>query len=198
MTGHSTVQESSGVRARTVPAPRWTTRDILFAATIGVVFGVVFQVANLSWDALKFLGPAVNIVYAIWLLPAVLAALLLRKPGAAVFTTLVAAGVSLLLGSPYGVDALLSGLVEGSAAELVFALTRYRSYAFPVLALAAAASAVAIWLHDWILYYQATGPDFVLAVGFFTVLSALLFVPAGAVLLARSLQRAGLLSSNAS
>ena len=56
-------------------------------------------------------------------MPAVLAPLIIRKPGAALFAEMVAAGVSALLGSLWGVDTLLSGFVQGAAAELVFAFT---------------------------------------------------------------------------
>ena len=59
-----------------------------------------------------------------WLVPAVLAPLIIRKPGAALFAEMVAAGVSALLGSQWGPDTLLSGFVQGAAAELVFALDR--------------------------------------------------------------------------
>ena len=64
-------------------------------------------------------------------MPAVLAPLVIRKPGAALFAEMVAAGVSALLGSQWGVDTLLSGFVQGAAAELVFAFTLYRRLVVP-------------------------------------------------------------------
>ena len=87
----------------------------------------------------------------VWLVPAVLAPLIIRKPGAAVFAEMVAAGVSALIGSQWGVDALLSGFLQGAAAELVFAFTLYRIWSFPVLVAGGVASALAAWLHDWVL-----------------------------------------------
>ena len=84
-------------------------------------------------------------------MPAVLAPLIVRKPGAAVFAEMVAAGVSALMGSPWGPDVLLSGFVQGAAAELVFAMTLYRRWSLPVLTVAAIASAAAAWIHDWVL-----------------------------------------------
>ena len=62
-------------------------------------------------------------------------------------------------GSQWGVDTLLSGFVQGAAAELVFAFTLYRVWTFPVLAIAAVASAAAAWVHDWVLYYADARPD---------------------------------------
>ncbi len=130
------------------PDTRWRTRDIVVAAVIGVAFGVVFWVWGIVWEgpfaALNAVAPPLrDLLYAVWLIPAVLAPLIIRKPGAAFFAEMVAAGVSALLGSLWGVDTLLSGFVQGAAAELVFAFTLYRIWTFPVLAVAAVASALA-------------------------------------------------------
>ena len=57
--------------------------------------------------------------YGIWLLAGPLAALIVRKPGAALFAELVAASVSALLGAQWGLLTIESGLVQGLAAELV-------------------------------------------------------------------------------
>ena len=180
------------------PAPdtHWRTRDIVIAAIIGVAFGVVFWAWSLVWyGPLAFLGtfalPLQDLGYAVWLVPAVFAPLVIRKPGAAVFAEIVAAGVSVLLGSPWGPDVLLSAFVQGAAAELVFAFTLYRVWSFPVLAIAAVASAAAAWLHDWVLYYAEVDP-LVQAVRFvFMAISAVVIVAGGSVALHRSLKRAG-------
>ena len=84
-----------------------------------------------------FAPPLKDLAYAVWLVPAVLAPLIIRKPGAALFAEMVAAGVSAILGSQWGVDTLLSGFVQGAAAELIFAFTLYQSWSYLVLALAA-------------------------------------------------------------
>ena len=146
------------------PDTRWRTRDIVVAAVIGVAFGVVFWVWGIVWEGpfavLNALAPPLrDLLYAVWLIPAVLAPLIIRKPGAALFAEMVAAGVSALLGSLWGVDTLLSGFVQGAAAELVFAFTLYRIWTFPVLAVAAVASALAAWVHDWVVYYAGVRPD---------------------------------------
>ena len=90
-------------------------------------------------------------------------------------------------------DTLLSGFVQGAAAELVFAFTLYRIWTFPVLAIAAVASAAAAWIHDWVLYYAEVDPV-VQAVRFvFMAISAVVIVAGGSVVLHRSLKRAGVL-----
>jgi hypothetical protein len=103
----------------------WRTRDIVVTAIIGVTFGVGFWAWNLAGEGFTpvfaFAPPAKDLLYAVWLIPAVLAPLIVRKPGAALFAEMVAAGVSTLIGSQWGPDTLLSGFVQGAAAELVFA-----------------------------------------------------------------------------
>lgn len=180
------------------PDTRWRTRDIVIAAVIGVAFGVVFWAWGVIWSgpldvALAFAPPLKDLGYAVWLIPAVLAPLIIRKPGAALFAEMVAAGVSAFLGSVWGVDTLLSGFVQGAAAELIFAFTLYRLWGFPVLAVAAVASAAAAWIHDWALYYADTDIVVQLVRGLAMAISAVVLVAGGSVALHRSLKRAGVL-----
>jgi energy-coupling factor transport system substrate-specific component len=106
---------------------------------------------------------------------------------------MVAAGVSALIGSQWGVDTLLSGFVQGAAAELIFAFTLYRSWAFPVLAIAAIASAAAAWIHDWVIYFKEVSLEIQIARGIVMAISAVVIVAVGSLLLERSLRRAGVL-----
>ena len=106
---------------------------------------------------------------------------MIRKPGAALFAEMVAAGVSALLGSPWGADTLLSGFVQGAAAELVFAFTLYRVWSFPVLGVAAVASAAAAWIHDWALYYPDGRSAVQIVRGVAMAVSAIVFVARGSV-----------------
>ncbi len=175
----------------------WRTRDIVVTAIIGVAFGVVFWVWGLLWSGFDpifaFWPPAKDLLYAVWLVPAVLAPAIVRKPGAALFAEMVAAGVSTFLGSQWGPDALLSGFVQGAAAELVFAFTLYRSWSFPVLAVAAVASAAGAWIHDWALYYADVSLELQLIRGVMMAISAVVIVAGGSTLLIRALRQAGVL-----
>ncbi|HYH92440.1 MAG TPA: ECF transporter S component [Candidatus Saccharimonadales bacterium] len=186
--------------AATAPLPdtHWRTRDIVVAAIIGVAFGVVFWAWGLVWygplaPLSTLVLPIRDLGYAVWLIPAVLAPLVIRKPGAALFAEMVAAGVSALLGSLWGADTLLSGFVQGAAAELVFAFTLYRIWTFPILAAAAVASAAAAWIHDWAFYYADTDPVIQIVRGIFMAISAVILVAGGSVALHRALKRAGVL-----
>ena len=95
--------------------------------------------------------------------------------------------------APGASDTLLSGFVQGAAAELVFAFTLYRLWAFPVVAVAAVASAAAAWIHDWVLYYPEIAVDLQVARGIAMAISAVVIVAAGSIALVRSLRRAGVL-----
>lgn len=177
----------------------WRTVDIVVAAAIGVAFGVVFWAWNLVWAALTpaFLAfpPSQYALYGIWLLPGVLGGLVIRRPGAAFFTEIVAASASALIGSQWGLDTVVSGALQGGAAELVFALGRYRAWGPVSALLAGAAAGVAAWLHDMPLYYAELALSDQLVFLPFMVASAALVAGFGAWLLWRSLVAAGALSA---
>lgn len=180
-------------------ARSWRTVDIVVAAAIGVAFGIVFWAWNLLWaaaaPAFAAVPPAQNLLYGVWLVPAVLGALIVRKPGAALFTEVVAASVSALIGSQWGVDAIVSGVLQGGAAEVVFLATGYRHWTLGVAIVAAIAAALGAWVHDMPLYYAALPLVDQLVIGVFMALSAVIIAGVGAWLLLRSLTAAGALSA---
>jgi energy-coupling factor transport system permease protein len=177
---------------------RWRTVDIVVAAAIAVAFGVVFWAWNAVWEATKPLfltiTPAQYIISGVWLIPAVLGGLIIRKPGAAFFTELVAASVSAILGSVWGLDTLLSGAIQGAAAEIVFGATLYSNWSIIVAVAAAAAAAAGEWLHDIPVYYPSLETGQQLAIGVFMVLSAVIIAGVGSWLLMRSLVQTGVLA----
>jgi energy-coupling factor transport system substrate-specific component len=177
----------------TAPDTRWRTRDIVVAAVIGVAFGVFFVLAGGVWKALEALGPLQNLAYGIWLLPAIVAPLIVRKPGAALFAEMVAAGLSAILGSAWGADTLLSGFVQGAAAELVFAFTLYRSWTLPVLGIAGLASAAAAFIHDVVLWYPGYATDVLVVIAIAMAVSGGLLLPFVAVALVKALRSTGVL-----
>ena len=175
----------------------WRVVDIVVAAVIAAAFGIVF----LAWNALyaatvpifAFLPAAQAIMYGIWLLPGVLVGLIVRRPGAAVFGGLVSAAVSVLLGSPYGIDALISGAIQGAGAELGFALGLYRRWTLPFAVVAGALAGLFATAHDIPVYYPATSVDFWLVYGATSVVSGALVAGVGAWLLLRALVATGTL-----
>jgi len=177
---------------------RWRTVDIVVAAALAVAFGVVFWAWNGLWEATKpafvAFAPAQYIISGVWLIPAVLGGLVIRKPGAALFTELVAATVSAILGSVWGLDTLLSGAIQGAAAEFVFGATLYNRWSISVAVAAAAAAAVGEWLHDIPVYYATIDFGQQLVIGIFMVVSAIVIAGIGSWLLMRSLVQTGVLA----
>ena len=177
----------------------WRTVDIVVAAAIAVAFGVVFWAWNLVWaatgPAFAFLPVAQYLIYGVWLIPAVLGALVVRKPGAALFTELVAASVSALLGSQWGIDTLVSGAIQGGAAEIVFAAFRYRSWTMAAAVLAALATAVGAWIHDMPLYFPELGIAGWIPFLVFMLVSAAVVAGIGSWYLTRALADAGVLAA---
>jgi energy-coupling factor transport system substrate-specific component len=174
----------------------WRVVDIVVTSVLGVAFGVVFWQWGLVWLPL-FVGavnPLAYLVSGVWLAPAVLAALVIQKPGAALFAEALAATVSALLGSAWGLDTVASGIMQGAGAELVFALTFYRSFGLLAALLAGAGAAVGEWLHDVTIYYPQTALELQLAYGAFMLVSGVLIAGLGSWLLARAMVRSGVLA----
>jgi energy-coupling factor transport system permease protein len=176
----------------------WRTVDIVVTAAIAVAFGVVYWAWGVLFTgttaAFAFLPPAQYILSGVWLVAGVLAGLIVRKPGAALFAEIVAASVSILLGSPWSLDVALSGLYQGAGAELAFALFRYRRWDVVAAASAALLSGVGEWLHDMPLYYAATPFPEQLLIGVFMLVSAVLIAGFGTWWLFRALVQTGVLA----
>jgi energy-coupling factor transport system substrate-specific component len=138
---------------------RWRVVDIVVAAVLGVAIGLVFwgwNTIGYAWfGAADALTPGLGgIAVGIWLLGGVVGGLVIRKPGAALVVELVAAIVSMLIGNVWGISTVLSGLVQGLGAEIIFALFLYRRFGIVVAALAGMGAAAAAWVFE--LFYGSS------------------------------------------
>ena len=135
-----------------------------------------------------------------WLFPAVLGALVIRKPGAALFCELVAAVVSAFLGSQFGLTVLASGLIQGLGAELVFALFLYRRWDLVTALLAGAGAGLFGGINDAFIFNWF--PEYTLAMKLVyvagTTLSGVVIAGLLSWLATRALARTGALSALAS
>jgi energy-coupling factor transport system substrate-specific component len=182
---------------------RWRTVDIVVAAVLGVAFGVVFWAWNLVFgvlaEPLNFFPPLSAILNGVYLMPGVVAGLVVRKPGAAVFASTLAAAVSILLGSPYGLIIVWYGLVQGLGGELGFLLTRYRSFGWATAVLAGITAGLSTSVLDNTLYYSSLSFwGYQVPYTAFTVLSSVLLAGIVGLLLVRALARTGALNAFAS
>ncbi len=175
----------------------WRVVDIVVAAVIAVAFGVVFVAWNALWSFttpfFAALPPAQALIYGVWLLPGVLVGLIVRKPGAALFGGLVSAIVSALIGSQWGIDAIVSGALQGGGAELAFALGLYRRWNLPFAMLAGILAGVGAAIHDIWVYYPDTGLNYQVVFAVALVLSGAVIAGIGAWLLLRALVGTGVL-----
>jgi energy-coupling factor transport system substrate-specific component len=158
---------------------RFRTVDLLVTVLIGAAFGIAFlgygQLYTLIGPLTTAFKPAEGLLAGIWFLPALLAALIVRKPGAALLAEMIAAVLSMLLGSQWGWGTAVSGLMQGGGVELAFLLTRYRVLTLPVAMLGGVLSAVLEWGWEKFAYYQEMSWAFSSAMlGFFVLSGAVL------------------------
>jgi len=134
---------------------RWNTREIILAANLGLVFGILFMGWNIIWGfarPLKATGLR-DLFYGFWFIGGIVVPYIIRKPGAAVAGEVLAALAEMLAGGEWGATLLISGLAQGGASELVFAATGYRRWSLPVLALAGIAAGIGSFVVDYVIEY---------------------------------------------
>jgi len=130
-----------------------------------------------------------------WLFAGVLGGLVIRKPGAALYTELLAAVVSTLVGgTAWGATILVSGAVQGLGAELVFALFLYGNYRLYVALLAGAGAGLALAVNDLLLWYPGSAAPFIAIYTISAVVSGIVVAGLLSWLAMRGLARTGALS----
>jgi energy-coupling factor transport system substrate-specific component len=178
---------------------RWRVVDIVVASVVAVAAGVVFwvwgQVQNpISGPVSAVLPGFQGLLNGPWLFAGVLTALIVRKPGAALYGELVAAIVSALIGTQWGFATLLSGVVQGLGAEIVFALFLYANWKLVPAILAGAGAGLAESILDLLYWYPGAKPEFAAVYTITTTVSGALIAGLLSWLLVRALARTGALS----
>lgn len=175
----------------------WTLREILIVAVLGAVFGVLY----LAWVQVWLIAQAIfgavtmDVVMGFWFIVSIIAAAIIRKPGAALLSEVLAALVQVLLGSPAGLLLLVTGLVQGAGAEAVFAATRWKNYRLPVLMLAGVGAAVASFIYTWIRFdYGALAPGLLVTMFVLRCLSGAILGGLAGHLVVEALYKTGVLS----
>ncbi|WP_417555164.1 ECF transporter S component [Microbacterium sp.] len=198
----STSTSTAAAAATATTRWNWRVVDIVVAAVLGVAIGLVFwgwnAVGGAWFSAADALTPGLGgIAVGIWLIGGVVGGLVIRKPGAAFVVEVVAAIISMLIGNVWGVSTVLSGIVQGLGAELVFALLLYRRFSLPVAMLAGVGAGAAAWIFEM---FYGSSPNFLKSFEFNAIYLGTLAVSgallAGLVgwLLVRALATTGALS----
>lgn len=125
----------------------WRTRDLIVAAALAVPLGLVWSfVWGQVWLWGRGLSPQLGIVLTgFYVVGGVLVGYILRRPGAALLGEMLAALLEIPF-TPFGAVALWLGFIQGAGVEAVFAATRYRRWDLPVLILAGAVGAAAMFV----------------------------------------------------
>lgn len=175
----------------------WTLREILIVAVLGAVFGVLY----LAWVQVWLIAQAIfgavtmDVVMGFWFIVSIIAAAIIRKPGAAILSEVLAALVQVLLGSPAGLLLLVTGLVQGAGAEAVFAAARWRNYRLPVLMAAGVGAAIFSFAYTWVRFdYGALAPGLLAAMFALRCISGALLGGLAGHLIVEALYRTGVLS----
>lgn len=156
-----TTQEPRSRTGRSLTATRplmgWRTVDILTIAFLGAALGVAFWGWGVFYNgpitALKIgYAPLMGLFAGPWFLAGVVGGLVVRRPGAALFCEVVAALVSMVPGTEWGVGVLVSGVLQGIGAEAAFALFGYRRFGVVAAALAGLLSVPLEWLYETVKF----------------------------------------------
>jgi len=190
-----------GTMLATRPLLAWRGIDLITAAMLAVAFGVVFWgfdtfIYPILTLATANFPPAGELMLGIWLIPAVVGGLVIRRPGAALFTELVAANVELFLGNKWGVAVLLSAVLQGLGVEVALALFRHRRFGLVAAVLSGILAATfEIVLYEWHSYvaeYSTAWKAIYLGCG---IVSGALLAGVGGWFLVRALARTGALNA---
>ena len=192
--------QSSAVRK---PNVKWRVVDIVVAAIVAVASGVIFW----AWDFIYAVPTALfdsltpglgGLFHFMWLFAGPLVAIIIRKPGAALITEVLASAIELLMGNSGGATVVLTGLIQGVGCELGFAVFRYRKYNLLSMALSGVFAAVCIFCYElYYLSYYLLAPTMLAAQLAVRFASAVVFSGVIAKLARDGLARTGVLRSYA-
>ena len=146
----------------------WRTVDLLTVAFLGVAFGVIFFAWTFVYEApanalYAAFPPLSGLAAAPWLMAGIVGGLVVRRPGAALMTEVVAALVEMLLVAKWGTAGLVSGIVQGLGAELVFLAVGYGAFGLLVASMAGALAGALESVWEWVSYYPDWAMDWKLA-----------------------------------
>ena len=143
------------------PVLKWRVVDIAVASVIGVASALIYwAVAIFSaapWSVLEAVVPGLAGVFnGLWLFAGPLAAVIVRKPGAALYAEVVAGVLEALMGNMWGgVETFLIAFVQGLCAEIAFAVFAYRKWNLPVMMFSGALSGLGCWAYSFFTHLQA-------------------------------------------
>jgi len=180
---------------------KWRVVDLVTLAVLSATLGVAFWGYDVFvWPLASTIGviypPLSELQLGVWMIPAVFGAVLVRKPGAALYAELVAATLETLLGgNPWSWTNLVSGAAQAAGVEIVFAIVAWRSYTVWLAAAGAAISAVFEVFYEyvaWVPEYSLSQKIVYMVCG---VVSGAVIAGVGGWYLVRALGKVGAINS---
>ena len=140
------------------PIARWRTLDLLTATFLGVAFGVAYWAWGLAYltpstAVSAGFPPLAALVAWPWLVAGMVGMLVIRRPGAALLVEVIAAVVSALIGTSWGITVLWSGLLEGIGVEIGFLIFAYRAFGWVPLAVGGFIGGALEAFYEWFSYW---------------------------------------------
>ena len=86
--------------------------------------------------------------------------LIVRKPGAALYTEVVASTISALIGNEWGPLTILSGVAQGIGAEVILAVFLYKRFGLGAAILAGAGAGLGGGINDRLAWYPGADLPF--------------------------------------
>lgn len=195
-------QNPHSQRPQTKSGLRWRTVDIIVTVVIAVAVGVIFWGVAAIWGVFELwtvaFPPLVGLFGGIWVLAGPLAGIIVRKPGAALIAETLAAAVEAVLGSHFGATAIISGLLQGAGAEIVFLAVLYRKWNLPVMLLSGLGAGIALVVGEIVMYYAEWAMTFKVVYAVCGIASSIIISGLGAWLLWKAIVPTGALSAFAS
>ncbi|WP_044336942.1 ECF transporter S component [Rossellomorea aquimaris] len=170
--------------------------DILVTVVISIGFGIIYKLWGPVYNLLKPFGlHADQLIYGMWFMAATVAFLIIQKPGVALLAEIAASSGEFLMGSEWGLEVLLFGLIQGLFAEFIFLITRYKRHDVFIICTAAVCSAIGSILMDYLKGYMG---DLVLwNLSLFIgarLIGSILIAGIGAFYLVKALEKTGVTS----
>ncbi len=180
------------------PRRGWTTRDAVLVAVLAVVFGFLYIQFVPIWIAAAGLGAQIGqeAVFGFWLIAGVLASYITRRPGAALVGEFLAALAEVLFGVAAGTPLLVTGIMEGLGAEIVFGARRWRDYSLTTVVLAGTVGMLVALPWNWFrLGYFELNPGFLVVLLIVRLLSGAIISGLLSKVIGDALARTGVLSN---
>ncbi|GGF23580.1 putative HMP/thiamine permease protein YkoE [Halobacillus andaensis] len=176
----------------------WRLKEIVVMSALSVVFAVVYLAfLPVGKVLVGFFGPiGYDFIFGIWFIVSIIAAYIIRKPGAAFLSETIAATIEVLLGNAIGPMLIITGMIQGLGAESAFAMTRYKYYNVQTLMLAGVMAAVFSFVWGYFTSgYAALSSTYVLAMLVTRMISGAIISGLLGKALSDALAKTGVLSS---